>query len=109
MKTNTNLLTEIQIKAIKDAITDSMRKSLSRSNLIYDPNFERSIEAVSDLVIKDTQKTLATKKEEVFNIKLLKSDKALRSVKKSDLNKIIKSEKEFKKQIKNNPIKNARK
>lgn len=109
MKTNTNLLTEIQIKAIKNAIANSMRKSLSRSNLIYDPNFERSIEAVSDLVIKDAQETLTKGKEEVFNIKLLKSDKTLRKVKKSDLEKIVKSDKEFKKHIKNNPIKNARK
>lgn len=108
MKTNTNSLTEIQIKAVKSAIADSMRKSLSKTNLIYDTAFEQMISLISDNIIKNAQETLM-KEEEVFNVKLLKSDKTLRKVKKSDFEKIIKSDKEFKKYIKNNPIKNARK
>lgn len=109
MKTNTNSLTEIQIKAVKTAIADSMRKSLSKTNLIYDTAFEQMIDLISENIIKNAQETLMKGKEEVFNIKLLKSDKALRKVKKSDFEKIMKSDKELKKYIKNNPIKNARK
>lgn len=70
-----NQLTEVQIKAIKNAITDSMRKSLSGSNLIYDPNFERSIEAVADLVIKNAQIKLSNSKKEkvIKNLKVIKN------------------------------------
>lgn len=116
MKTNTNLLTEAQMEAVKESIMDSMRKSLSKTNLKYDPTFDQMIDFISNNIIKNAQDILekdkATKKErkgDYFHIKLLKSDPVLRKIKKEDFHRIMKSDKELEKYIKNNPIKNARK
>ena len=113
--TNTNLLTKIQEDAIVEAIVESMRISLSRSNLAFDPNFEKGCTAVAESVIAKTKKILSIKKVETkdtpkdtFKVRLLKNE-PLRDVKKSDLERITRSDKEFKKYIKNNPVKNARK
>ena len=61
MKTNTNSLTEVQVKAIKGAIADSMRKSLSKSNLIYDVNFDSMIDFITNNIIENAQNVLGEK------------------------------------------------
>lgn len=59
MKTNTNSLTEIQIKAIKNSILSSMRKSLSGTPLAYDVAFEQKTNMIADSIIEESQKILA--------------------------------------------------
>lgn len=65
MKTNTNSLTEVQVKAIKGAIADSMRKSLSKSNLIYDVNFDSMIDFITNNIIENAQNVLGGKTKNV--------------------------------------------
>ena len=66
-----NQLTDVQLKAIKDSIIDSMRASLSRTPLVFDPNFDKMTSSVADMIIMRTQQVL---KKEVKSITIPKKE-----------------------------------
>ena len=77
METNINSLTQIQIVAVKAAITESMRISLAKTNLKYDPQFEQITEAIASSIIDNAQIILKTTKV-VKNEKLINKKKNAR-------------------------------
>lgn len=81
--TNTNSLTEIQIKAVRESIMDSLRRSLSMTNLKYDPKFDQTINLIADGVINNAQVKLEKPKlEKPKKEKIIKNLKVIKNVRK---------------------------